>query len=130
MAKKQTQLDARGYRKFGMLDKLSYASGDFACNMSFALKSYLMVFWNQYRGITEATYALLLVLVQVWDAVNDPLLGAVIDADRRKYKHGKFKAYIFIGSIGLIVAGALCFLPFPNAPAMTKNILYVAGYVF
>ena len=92
MAKKQTQLDARGYRKFGMLDKLSYASGDFACNMSFALKSYLMVFWTQYMGITEATYALLLVLVQVWDAVNDPLLGAVIDADRRKYKHGKFKA--------------------------------------
>lgn len=130
MAKKQTQLDARGYRKFGMLDKLSYASGDFACNMSFALKSYLMVFWTQYMGITEATYALLLVLVQVWDAVNDPLLGAVIDADRRKYKHGKFKAYIFVGSIGLIVAGALCFLPFPNAPAMTKNILYVAGYVF
>ena len=36
---------------------------------------------------------------------------------------------VFTGSVQ-IVAGALCFLPFPNAPAMTKNILYVAGYVF
>ena len=127
MAKK---LDAKGYRKFSMMDKLAYGAGDFACNMSFALKGYLMVFWTQYMGITEATYATLLILVQIWDAVNDPLIGAMIDSDRRKYKRGKFKAYIFAGSIGLIIAGALCFIPAPNAPAMVKNILYVAGYVF
>lgn len=53
-----------------------------------------------------------------------------VDADRHKYKRGKFKAYIFAGSIGLIVAGALCFMPFPNAPRMVKNILFVVGYVF
>jgi len=130
MAKKPVQLDAKGYRKFSIVDKLAYAAGDFGCNMSFALKSYLMVFWTQYMGITEATYAILLVLVQIWDAINDPLIGAMIDSDRRKYKRGKFKAYVFAGSIGLIVAGALCFIPAPNAPAMVKNILYVAGYVF
>ena len=130
MAKNPVQLDAKGYRKFSMRDKLAYAAGDFGCNMSFALKSYLMVFWTQYMGITEATYAALLILVQVWDAVNDPLIGAMIDSDRRKYKRGKFKAYVFAGSIGLIVAGALCFIPAPNAPAMVKNILYVCGYVF
>ena len=130
MAKTPVQLDAKGYRKFSMRDKLAYAAGDFGCNMSFALKSYLMVFWTQYMGITEATYAALLILVQVWDAVNDPLIGAMIDSDRRKYKRGKFKAYVFAGSIGLIVAGALCFIPAPNAPAMVKNILYVCGYVF
>ena len=130
MAKNPVQLDAKGYRKFSMRDKLAYAAGDFGCNMSFALKSYLMVFWTQYMGITEATYAALLILVQVWDAVNDPLIGSMIDSDRRKYKRGKFKAYVFAGSIGLIVAGALCFIPAPNAPAMVKNILYVCGYVF
>lgn len=117
MAKK---LDAKGYRKFGMIDKLAYGAGDFACNMSFALKGYLMVFWTQYMGITEATYATLLILVQIWDAVNDPLIGAMIDSDRRKYKRGKFKAYIFAGSLGLIIAGALCFIPAPNAPSKTS----------
>ena len=55
---KNSKLDANGHRKFGLLDKVSYAAGDFGCNMSFALKSYLMVFWTQYMGITEATYAL------------------------------------------------------------------------
>ena len=34
---KVPQLDANGYRKFGMLDKLSYAAGDAGCNCSFAL---------------------------------------------------------------------------------------------
>lgn len=41
---KTAVLDERGYRKFGMLDKLSYAAGDFACNMSFALKGYMMIY--------------------------------------------------------------------------------------
>ena len=43
MAKKPVQLDARGYRKFGMIDNLAYAAGDFGCNMSFALKGYLHI---------------------------------------------------------------------------------------
>lgn len=127
---KTAVLDERGYRKFGMLDKLSYAAGDFACNMSFALKGCMMIYWTQFMGLDSYVYAGLLVLCQVWDAINDPLVGAIVDADRHKYKRGKFKAYIFAGSIGLIVAGALCFMPFPNAPRMVKNILFVVGYVF
>ena len=51
---KTVQLDANGYRKFGMRDKLAYAAGDFGCNMSFALKSYLTIFWTQYMGPAAA----------------------------------------------------------------------------
>ena len=29
---------------------------------------------------------LILIIVQVWDAINDPLIGSMIDADRHKYK--------------------------------------------
>ena len=78
----------------------------------------------------ESLYALLLVVVQIWDAINDPLIGAMIDSDRRKYKRGKFLAYIFAGSIGLLVAGAATFAPFPNASNVAKVALYVGGYVF
>ena len=119
-----------GYRKFGIRDKIAYAAGDFGCNMSFALKSYLMIYWTQYMGMGESLYALLLVVVQVWDAINDPLIGAMIDSDRRKYKRGKFLTYIFIGSIGLLVAGAATFAPFKNASEVAKIALYVGGYVF
>lgn len=116
-------------RKFGMRDNLAYAAGDFGCNMSFALKSTLIIFWTQFMKMDSMLYAGLLLLVQVWDAINDPLIGSMIDADKRKYKRNKFLAYIFAGSIGLVVAGALCFIPWAGAPAMVKNILFVAGYV-
>ena len=38
MAKKTPVLDEKGFRKFGIRDKLSYAAGDLGCNMSFGLK--------------------------------------------------------------------------------------------
>lgn len=126
---KPVQLDENGYRKFGMRDKLAYAAGDFGCNMSFALKSYLTLFWTQYMGLDPILMASLLLLVQVWDAINDPIIGSMIDADRRQYKRNKFLQYIHIGSIGLMVAGAACFIPLPNMPTIAKNILFVAGYI-
>ena len=127
--KKAVKLDENGYRKFGMRDNLAYAAGDFGCNMSFALKSTLIIFWTQFMGMDSILYAGLLVLVQIWDAINDPLIGSLIDADNRQYKINKFLAWVRAGSIGLVVAGALCFVPMPGASAMAKNILFVAGYV-
>ena len=127
--KKKPKLDANGYRKFGIRDSLAYAAGDFGCNMSFALKSTLVIFWTQFMGMSNNLYALLLIVVQVWDAINDPLIGSIIDADRRKYKRNKFLTYIWAGSIGLIVGGALCFVPLKNASEIAKVIIFIAGYV-
>ena len=126
---KTVQLDKNGFRKFGMRDCLAYAAGDFGCNMSFALKGTMLIFWTQFMKIDATLYAMLLLIVQVWDAINDPLIGSLIDADRREYKKNKFLTYISVGSIGLLVAGALCFIPLPNAPYAIKIILYMAGYI-
>ena len=105
MAKKPIELDANGHRKFGIRDSLAYAAGDLGCNMSFALKGTMAIFWTQIMGMS-AWYSILLVIVQVWDAINDPIIGSMIDADKRTYKRNKFLQYIFVGSIGLIVGGA------------------------
>ena len=115
-------------RKFGIRDSVAYAAGDLGCNMSFALKGTMSIFWTQFMGM-DLWYALLLIIVQVWDAINDPLIGSIIDADKRTYKRNKFLAYIWAGSIGLIIGGACCFLPFPNAPTWAKFIIFIAGYV-
>ena len=128
MAKKPVQLDENGKRKFGIRDCLAYAAGDLGCNMSFALKSTMAIFWTQFMQL-DLWYSLLLIVVQVWDAINDPLIGSIVDADKRKYKRNKFLTYIWAGSIGLIVGGACCFLPFPNAPVWAKIIIFIAGYV-
>ena len=116
-------------RKFGMRDKVAYAAGDLGCNMSFALKSTVQTFWLVYMMLETGLLSILLLLVQIWDAVNDPLIGTMIDRDRRKYKMGKFKTYIFVGACGLLIGGAAVFLPFPNAPVVLKAVLFVLGYI-
>ncbi len=129
MAKKAKEL-VNGKLPFGKRDLVSYAAGDLGCNMSFALKSSIMaIFWTQYMALGEEMYAFLLMIVQVWDAINDPLLGSLFDADKRKYKRGKFKTYIFIGALGLLFSGLFFFLPLPNAPKAMRCILFVLGYV-
>ncbi len=129
MSKKEVKLDSKGFRKFGMRDKVAYALGDFGCNMSFALKGTVQTFWLVYMTMETGLLSGLLLLVQAWDAINDPLIGSFIDNDKRKYKLGKFKTYIFIGACGLLIAGAAVFLPFPNASVIVKAILFVLGYL-
>ena len=126
---KEVQFDQNGKRKFGMLDKVAYAAGDLGCNMSFGLKATVQTFWLAYMMLETGLLSALLLVVQIWDAINDPMIGALIDADRRQYKMGKFKTYIFVGACALIVGGAAVFLPFPKAPVVVKAALFIIGYV-
>ena len=126
--KKPPQLDANGKRKFSIRDSFAYAAGDLGCNMSFALKGTMALFWSQFMGM-RLWYPILLIIVQVWDAINDPLIGSIIDADKHKYKRNKFLQYIWFGSIGLIIGGACCFLPITGAQPIAKAIIFIAGYV-
>ena len=126
---KQVKLDANGHRKFGIRDKIAYAAGDFGCNMSFSLKNTVQTFWLVFMMLETGLLSILLLLVQVWDAVNDPMIGSMIDNDHRNYRMGKFKTYILIGACGLLVGGAAVFLPFPNAHIVVKAVLFIIGYI-
>ncbi|MBO5078409.1 MAG: MFS transporter, partial [Oscillospiraceae bacterium] len=116
-------------RPFGLRDKLAYAAGDLGCNMSFGLKGTVQTFWLVYMMMETGLFSILLLLVQIWDAINDPIIGSMIDRDKRQYKHGKYKQYIFIGACGLLIGGAAVFLPFPNAGTVLKAVLFIFGYV-
>ena len=127
--KTKKQNNANGVRPFGIRDKLAYAAGDAGCNLSFGLKSTVQTFWLVFMMMETGLFSILLLLVQAWDAVNDPIIGSLIDNDKRKYKLGKYKTYILIGAIGLLVGGAAVFLPFPNANTVVKAVLFILGYV-
>ena len=137
MAKKPIELDANGKRKFGILDKVAYAAGDFGCNMSFALKGTVQTFWLVYMYMEIGLLSLLVLATQIWDAINDPLIGSMIDNDKRNYKLGKFKSYIFVGACGLLIAGALVFLPLPESIRLSqetfavvlKSVVFILAYV-
>ena len=89
----------------------------------------ITIYWTQMMGIDEILFAALLVVVQVWDGINDPILGTIVDADHHNYKRNKFLTYISAGSLGLIVGGGLCFIPAAGASQPVKVILFMAGYL-
>ncbi|MHA1745760.1 MAG: MFS transporter [Promethearchaeota archaeon] len=118
---------------FGARDKLAYAAGDFGCNMSFALGGgFFTLFYTQYIGIPSLVFAGILVILKIWDAINDPLIGFLIDRSKPRAKgmySGKFKRFIFIGSIALVLASALTFIPIPNAEMWVKITICILGYM-
>lgn len=116
-------------RKFGWKDKLSYALGDFGCNMSFALNSSLLLFWTQFMGIGLDVWGYMILGLKIWDAINDPIIGGLMDFIKPKEGQSKFKPWIFWGSFVLVFAGAICFIPIPEAPMWAKIVICLIGYM-
>ena len=116
-------------KPFTIKDKLAYMCGDLGCNMSFALNSYLMLFWTQYMGISLITWGIIIFLLKIWDAINDPIIGGLIDAIKPKPGQSKFKPWIFWGSLALIFSGAVCFVPIQSAHIAVKITICVLGYL-
>ena len=106
--KKEVALDARGFRKFGILDSVSYAAGDFGCNMSFALKGTVQTFWLVYMMMETGLLSALLLAVQIWDAINDPMMGTIVDRTRTKW--GKCRPYLFFVPAIVMVTTFLTFV--------------------
>ena len=82
---------AKKDRPFGFRDKFGYMMGDFGCNMTFQLiTSLLMKFACDGVGLSYASFAILIVVAKIFDAINDPIIGALVDA-RKPGKNGKYK---------------------------------------
>ncbi len=116
-------------RKFGMRDKMGYALGDAGCNLSFSLIStYMYQFYTQYVVLPGKAYSIGILLLKIWDAINDPLMGTIIDR-KRLGSGSKFKPWIKIGSYGLVISAALFFLPIPNVSNIVKVIIFLGSYL-
>lgn len=126
---KNVSSDAGTYRKFGLMDKIAYAAGDFGCNAGFVLTgTFMTLFFTQYIGISSIHFAWLLIAMKVWDAINDIIIGGMLDSTRHKFKHGKFKGFIAIGAVGLVISEVVMFLPIQNAPYVVKCLVAFLGY--
>ena len=97
-------------RPFGARDKIGYMMGDFGCNMSFQLiGTYLMLFLTQGMGLSLTDWTIIVIVAKVFDALNDPVIGAMVDA-RTPSKNGKFRPWIFWGSFAVALTTTLMFV--------------------
>lgn len=84
--------------------------------------SYLLIFYTDILGISAAAAGVILVATKIWDAVNDPMMGAIVD--RTNSRFGRFRPYILFVPVPLAVFSALCFVaPDWSAPA---KVIYAA----
>jgi sugar (glycoside-pentoside-hexuronide) transporter len=88
---------------------------------------YLMIFFTDLLIVTPTFVFGLMVASRIWDAVNDPLMGILIDKTHTRY--GKMRPYVFLGSIAIFVFTILLFLPIPNAHPVFKMVYAAVMYL-
>ena len=74
----------------------------------------------------------LFLVIRLWDAINDPLWGIIVDT-RRPTKNGKFRPYLMTVSVPLGLSTALCFLNVQNyisSYAMLLAFAYISYCVY
>ena len=118
--KREIKTNISNHRPFGIRDKFGYMMGDFGCNCSFALVStYFMLFYVTVMGIDPVHYGILIFIVKIWDAINDPLIGALTDYLNPK-SGDKFRPWIKYTALPMALVTAIMFLYIPDAPYWLK----------
>lgn len=111
-------------QKLSIKEKVGYGLGDFAANIVFqTVMIFLMYFYTDIFGIPAAAVGTLFLLSRIWDAVNDPLMGAV--ADRTKSKYGRFRPWIKWTAIPFGVMAVIMF----TTPDLSTSGKIVYAYV-
>ena len=107
-------------------DKIGYALGDTAGLFTFALiGSFLQIFYTNVMHISAAKIVVLMIVARIWDAINDPIWGSIIDR-RNPGKNGKFRPYLKWVSLPLAISG---FLVFVKIPGLSENQYLIYAYV-
>ncbi|ONI45600.1 melibiose:sodium transporter MelB [Candidatus Epulonipiscioides gigas] len=111
--------------KLSNKEKYSYGIGALGKDLVYAIvATYLMIYFTDTVGLSPAFVGTLFLVARLWDAINDPFMGMIVDNTRSKF--GKFRPWILIGS--LINAVVLVFLF--RKPDLQGTSLYVYYSVF
>ncbi len=78
--------------------KVSYGLGAVGKDMVYMLSaSYVLYYFQDILGVSAAAMGVILMIARVFDAFNDPIMGAVVA--KTKTKWGKFRPWLLIGTI-------------------------------
>ena len=117
---------------------LGYMFGDFGGCMTFALMaSIFSIYCTDVLGINATLMGILTIIWTIWDAVNDPMMGALMDKafSRKQSKRGKFRPWL-LRATPLLAVSAIAMWTVPTfldgIPLLVSlfsfKILYEASY--
>ena len=101
--------------KLNALHHIGYGAADAGGVVTLVLIGYLERFARTVLGVNPAIYAAILIVWNVWDAINDPLVGTFMDVmfAKSKNKSNKFRPWI-LRSIPLIAVGLISLFTLPT----------------
>lgn len=103
---------------------VGYALGDTASNLFFqTFNIFLTYYYVDVWGLAASSVAWMILLVRMWDAAADPMMGII--ADRTETRWGKFRPYILWMSVPYGVFGYLIFANPDLGPAGKLVYAYV-----
>ncbi len=113
-------------QKLKVKEKIGYGVGEVAGSFLWTtIMFYLAKFYTDVYGLPAAAAGTMFLIVKLFDAANDPIMGAI--ADRTNTKWGKFRPYILWLCVPYAVFGVLLFIT-PNWGPTGKLIYAYATY--
>jgi GPH family glycoside/pentoside/hexuronide:cation symporter len=89
--------------------KIAYAASDFASFLSWGIVgAFLMIYYTDVAKINPVAIGTMFLVTRIWDAVNDPIMGMIID--KTKTRWGKCRPYFLWMCIplGIIMVLTYC----------------------
>lgn len=98
--------DTGARTRLRLREQAGYGIGDFGFNLYWAnISAFLLIFYTDVMGLAAAAVGTMILVTRVFDAVTDPLMGAI--ADRTRTRFGRFRPYLLWGALPLACAGVL-----------------------
>ena len=113
--------------KLSVKEKIGYGLGDTASNIFFfGVNAWIFFYYTEICKIPPATVGTLLLVPRLWDAISDPLMGAL--ADRTRTRFGTYRPYLLWIAVPFGLFGYLTFAN-PDFDAAGKLIYSYVTYI-
>ena len=89
------------------------------------MSSYISDFYINVLQVPLIFVLFLMLLARVWDAINDPIMGIIVD--KANPKAGKLRPYILLTAVPIAILTCLMFVDF--GLGRTGNMIY-AGFIY
>lgn len=111
------------------IERFSYAGFFVGQNLIYIfVLSFLSIFLTDEVGIGTSAVATLLLVARVWDAINDPILGSLVD--RVQPRNGKFKPWVSSAIILLPISTILLFWKFEGSGTINLTYAYLTYLIW